>query len=209
MIFTALSAKINSDKFLHVTCHVHTSAIPPSHCCAIASNIPSKRSECDSAIFLTGKESVHLHKRTQFASRFCYNFVKNEEVCWTSNFSNVLSVLPSCMKTHFVTHLSSRWDIIGSSSPAKHSGKLAMADEEVGGGTIFSFDELVDIFGYLSPVELSKCSQVCRDWYEASQVGSLWKRHCLQRWNFCHLGKLKPGSYRQRTLQVVLSFRFA
>lgn len=65
-----------------------------------------------------------------------------------------------------------------------------MADVE---RNIFSFDELVNIFGYLSPGELSKCSQVCRDWYEASQVGSLWKRHCLQRWNFCHLGKLKPG----------------
>lgn len=68
---------------------------------------------------------------------------------------------------------------------------LAMADQE---GNIFSFDELVNIFSYLSPGELSKCSQVCKDWYEASQVGSLWKKHCLQKWNFCHLGKLKPGS---------------
>lgn len=66
-----------------------------------------------------------------------------------------------------------------------------MADQE---GNIFSFDELVNIFSYLSPGELSKCSQVCKDWYEASQVGSLWKKHCLQKWNFCHLGKLKPGS---------------
>lgn len=60
---------------------------------------------------------------------------------------------------------------------------------------IFSFDELVSIFSYLSPKDLSKCSQVCRDWYEASQVGSLWKSHCLQRWTFCHLGGLKPGLY--------------
>lgn len=66
------------------------------------------------------------------------------------------------------------------------------------GENTFSFDELVNIFSYLPPADLSKCSQVCRDWHEASQVGSLWKRHCLQRWNFCHLGKLKPG---ERTWQ--------
>lgn len=57
----------------------------------------------------------------------------------------------------------------------------------------FSLDELVHIFHYLPPESLAKCSQVCRDWCQAAQVGSLWKRHCLQRWNFCHLGKLKPG----------------
>lgn len=67
-----------------------------------------------------------------------------------------------------------------------------MVDKEVGENA-FSFDELVNIFSYLPPEGLSKCSQVCRHWHEASQVGSLWKRHCLQRWNFCHLGKLKPG----------------
>ena len=68
-----------------------------------------------------------------------------------------------------------------------------MADEEVR-ESAFSFDELVNIFSYLPPESLAKCSQVCRDWHEASQVGSLWKRHCLQRWTFCHLGKLKPGT---------------
>ncbi|XP_068755440.1 WD repeat-containing protein 5-like [Montipora capricornis] len=72
-----------------------------------------------------------------------------------------------------------------------------MAYEEKGTSP-FSFDELVNIFGYLPPESLAKCSQVCRDWYQVSQVGSLWKRHCLQRWNFCHLGKLKPG---ERTWQ--------
>ncbi|XP_078375149.1 uncharacterized protein LOC144658580 [Oculina patagonica] len=72
-----------------------------------------------------------------------------------------------------------------------------MMAEEVK-GNLFSFDELVSIFGYLSPENLSKCAQVCRDWHEASQVGSLWKRHCFQRWNFCHLGRLKPG---ERTWQ--------
>lgn len=69
-------------------------------------------------------------------------------------------------------------------------------------GNIFSFDELVSIFSYLSPENLSKCSQVCRDWHEASQVGSLWKRHCLQRWNFCHLGKLKPGRWKYVTFYI-------
>lgn len=83
-------------------------------------------------------------------------------------------------------------------SSARHStqgilgGKFIMAGEEVK-ENIFSFDELVNIFSYLSPENLSKCSQVCRDWHEASRVGSLWKRHCLQRWNFCHLGKLTPS----------------
>ena len=77
-----------------------------------------------------------------------------------------------------------------------------MAEEEVK-GKLFSFDELVSIFSYLSPENLSKCSRVCRDWHEASQVGSLWKRHCLQRWNFCHLGKLKPGKLTEITSQFL------
>ena len=76
-------------------------------------------------------------------------------------------------------------------------GTFIMVEEEAKVNT-FSFDELVSIFSYLSPQNLSKCSQVCRDWHEASQVGSLWKRHCLQRWNFCHLGKLKPGRWPRR-----------
>ena len=75
-------------------------------------------------------------------------------------------------------------------------GTFIMVEEEAKMNT-FSFDELVSIFSYLSPQNLSKCSQVCRDWHEASQVGSLWKRHCLQRWNFCHLGKLKPGRWHE------------
>lgn len=85
-------------------------------------------------------------------------------------------------------------------SSARHSiqsilgRKFMMAEGEVK-ENMFSFDELVSIFSYLSPENLSQCSQVCRDWHEASQVGSLWKRHCLQRWNFCHLGKLKPGRW--------------
>lgn len=84
---------------------------------------------------------------------------------------------------------------------------LIMANEEVGSHA-FSFDDLVNIFSYLPPESLSKCSQVCRDWHEASQVGTLWKRHCLQRWNFCHLAKLKPGTvmyeWQSTSLQSIM-----
>ena len=78
-----------------------------------------------------------------------------------------------------------------------------MANEEVESDA-FSFDDLVNIFSYLPPESLSKCSQVCRDWHEASQVGTLWKRHCLQRWNFCHLAKLKPGTVMYEWLSTSL-----
>ena len=58
-----------------------------------------------------------------------------------------------------------------------------------------SFDELVHIFEYLPPASLAKASQVCNAWHDASTVGSLWKRHCLRRWNFCNLNsfKVSPG----------------
>ena len=118
--------------------------------------------------------------------------------------NSCLTVVVSCM-IHYGIYLSN--------DPSKYSGIFSavlfpglfpkllpccalmgtnMAYEEKGTSP-FSFDELVNIFGYLPPESLAKCSQVCRDWYQVSQVGSLWKRHCLQRWNFCHLGKLKPG----------------
>lgn len=140
--------------------------------------------------YLAGKSQ--LTQRDWNFQLSCLSFEKRELLC-----QNVQTAMCFHWLLYVSRHiLSLREEAAGKLWALYHlqstpGSNLAMADQE---GNIFSFDELVNIFSYLSPGELSKCSQVCKDWYEASQVGSLWKKHCLQRWNFCHLGKLKPGS---------------
>lgn len=80
-----------------------------------------------------------------------------------------------------------------------------MAEPEVN-GDVLNFDNLVNIFSYITPNDLTRASRVCKFWNEAADISSLWKRQCFLRWSFCNLN-ISPGkNFCKPELQISIQF---